>query len=190
MLRKLLLCALSAFLAYQSVGLVRACARINPGQMDAWWPPLAALAIGLCVTGAFAFVGFVLPTHKLLPSGYYEVRRPRRLRRVCAQVGVGAFKWLLLWGYWGRPKHRRRFFDGTRSGLSGLIYMTKQAEFGHLGALIALIAAAAYLIAHHHAVIAGVVMVVNLVGNGYPILLQRLHRSRLARLVVDHRRPR
>ena len=172
--------ALSGFLAWQSVRLFEALREDRPGS----WALLALLAwvFNMFVTGTFAFVGFVLPTFRLLPDGYYRVRSPDRLRRVCRVLRVDLFRRVLLATLWRNRARRRRFFDGTRAGVERLDHASRSAEFGHAGAFLVVSAAAVVWTADGAAALAGLTFAWNVAGNFYPVLLQRSHRVRVQRL--------
>ena len=181
MMRRALLTLASAFLAYQSLALV---SHLLAQAWDVpWWVSgILAVLLNLFVTGAFAFAGFAYPTHRLLPRAYYALRRPGSLLAAYRSFGVATFRRALLAVYWGAPHRRRRYFDGTRAGLAGLDYESRQAEFGHVGALAAIGLASALLLSRGYVALAGFATAINLLGNGYPVLLQRYHRLRLRRL--------
>ena len=175
--KRLLLTLAAAFLAYQSYGLwafAKTVPTFSPAAQVAY-----ALALGLFVTGVFAFAGFAWPTHRLLPDGYYAIGRPARLRRVYRALGVEHFRRFLLATFWRSDAQRAKYFTGTRAGLGRLATMSRKSEFGHLAPLVALAVAAGVLIARGAGWAAAALTLANLLGNGYPILLQRDHRRRL-----------
>jgi len=186
MLRKILFTAFSLFLIYRSCELLLQLWRRDPSTDSHLELLAAALLINLFETGIFAFPGFVYPTSRFLGSSYYEVRHPRHLERLYRLLGVGYFKKALLFVFWGRPKPRHKYFNGTRSGIDNLIFQANQSEFGHLGALILISLSGLALLARGHWQLFAYITAINLVGNGYPILMQRHHRLRVARLGRRH----
>ncbi len=96
---------------------------------------------------------------------------------------VEIFRKLLMVFFWGTKKNRKKFFDGTRQGLDNMIYQTKQSEFGHLGGLILTWVLAIPLLWLGRWEIFAFISVMNIVGNLYPVILQRNHRIRLERIV-------
>ena len=181
--KRLLLTLASAFLAYQSYGLwafAKTVPTLSPPAQAGY-----ALALALFVTGVFAFAGFAWPTHRLLPDAYYAIRRPGRLRRAYRALGVEHFRRFLLATFWRSDAQRAKYFSGTRAGLGQLDTMSRKSEFGHLAPLVVLAVAAEVLIDSGAAWAAATLTVANLLGNGYPILLQRDHRRRLA--VIERR---
>ena len=92
---------------------------------------LIAYIIALFGTGIFAFVGFAYPTSKLIGRSYYRLRNPKQLQFWYRLLGLAYFRKFLMLFFWGSKKNRKKYFNGTRTG----IYQTHQSEFGHLGAL-------------------------------------------------------
>lgn len=138
-------------------------------------------------TGIFAFAGFSYPTSKLIGSTYYKLKNPKRLKTVYTLFGVKYFKYLLLLFFWGTKKNRKKYFNGTKTGLKDFIYQTHQSEFGHLGALILLVITSSLLVWRGYFEMSLIVSAVNFVGNLYPIILQRYHRIRIEKLISDRR---
>ena len=178
--KKVLLSLSSAFLLYQT-------ARLTPHLplvADAGWP--LTLFVGwlyaLCVTGIFAFAGFAYPTQRLLPAGYYRVRKPAELRKWYRWLGGEWFRRALLATLWRGKEQSGRYFNGRRDDLRYLREQTKKSEFGHLLPGVILTGVAAWLLLRGAEGLAVVLQAVNVVGNGYPILLQRYHRQRLDRI--------
>lgn len=143
---------------------------------------LIGFLLNLFITGIFAFPGFVFPTHRLLPKAYYTVRNPVLLKRVYRALGITYFRVFLMVFFWGRAKQRATFFNGTRSGIQDMVYQTKQSEFGHLAAGLSLVLASFFLLEQRLTTVLIATQVINLIGNLYPILLQRHHRMRIARI--------
>lgn len=182
MLKKILFTAISLFLLYRSHDLLLQLWRNGPATEHHLHLLLLAFLVNLFATGIFAFPGFVFPTSRLLRPGYYEVRRPRALERFYRLLRVDYFRAALLFVFWGRPRQRQKYFDGTRSGIDHLIYQSKQSEFGHLGAFVLISLAGLALLVRGHWQLFAYIGLINIAGNGYPILLQRHHRLRVARI--------
>jgi hypothetical protein len=136
----------------------------------------------LCVTGVFAFAGFAWPTHKLIWPSFYHLKHQDFLEKVYHILGVKYFRTLLLIAFWGKEKNKRRFFSGKKSGISNLEFQTKQAEFGHLLPFILLSFDVVLFVILNFYYAAALLFVINLIGNFYPILLQRHTRLKLLRL--------
>ncbi len=182
-MKKLLLPLASAFLVYQLYQLLWALWN-NPREdfhmaMDLFF----AFLIALFGTGIFAFVGFAFPTSRLIGSSYYRLKNTKRLQFWYRTLGVLYFKKLLMLFFWGSKKNRKKYFNGTRTGIENFIYQTHQSEFGHLGALVLVFIANVFTLLKGHYAISIFLFVINIVGNLYPILLQRHHRIRLENFI-------
>ena len=136
----------------------------------------------LFITGIFAFPGFAYRTNKILPLSYYTLKNPDRLELVYRLLGVRYFNYLLLI-YWGRKKNRLKYFDGTRRGLSNFIYQSKQSEVGHLAAFVTILIVSMLLLTNGYTILVAMITGINIIGNLYPIILQRHHRVRIEKLV-------
>lgn len=141
-----------------------------------------AFLINLFLTGVFAFPGFVFPTHRLLPKAFYLVSNPVLVTKLYTWFGVKHFRILLMLAFWGKQKNKEKFFDGTRNGIDNLIYQSKQSEFGHLAPLVLISGLSGLFVLHNLFLLAAITMIINIIGNFYPILLQRHHRMRIQKL--------
>ena len=178
-MKKILLTLASLFLLYQSVGLVQLTTELSSGLV--WWGDLLlGAAFCLFVTGVFAFAGFAWPTERLLPATYYVIRRPARLKKWYRRLGVEGFRRMLLATFWRNPERRSSFYDGTRAGLRQMARSARKAEFGHLWPFIILTVLALIYATKGFWLLGATMLAINVVFNGYPILLQRNHRRRLA----------
>ncbi len=182
MLKKLLFPLFSAFLAFRSIELVRGLLAQSPDRFS--WVDMAFTAVifNLFVTGVLAFIGFAYPSHRLLPTSYYTIRSPKWLSKAYTFLKVEIFRKAIMIVFWGSEKNRKKYFDGTRSGINNLIYQSKQSEFGHLGALVLILGVAILLLTKGYFLLFILTTIINLIGNGYPILLQRHHRMRIQRI--------
>lgn len=136
----------------------------------------------LFVTGVFAFIGFAYPTHQVFPASYYQIKNPKLLKISCRILGVKYFRAALLFFFWGRGGNPKKFFNGTKEGLDDFIYQTKQSEFGHTGAFIVILLLSVVLLSHGYVFSFWVMSAINVIGNLYPVLLQRSHRLRVERM--------
>lgn len=134
------------------------------------------------ITGIFAFAVFAFPVHQLLPNSYYHISNPLRLLKVYKLLKVGLFKKALLHTLWRSTKQRTKHFSGKRSGIQQLRIQSRQAEFGHLIPFLLLAILTVYVVYINHALLATFIMMFNILGNLYPVLLQRHHRMRIQRL--------
>lgn len=180
----------SVFLAYRSVELIKMLEATDPTQFN-WIGVMAvSFALNLFITGIFALVGFAFLTSRILPNSYYKIRNSKNLTLTYQLVGVEHFKRLLLKFFWGKEKNRKKYFNGTKTGLEDFDTQTRQSEFGHLAAFIAIAIVSFYAIMKGHIGIFLTTTLINVIGNLYPIILQRHHRIQIERMrrLLDNRR--
>jgi hypothetical protein len=183
MLKKVVFPIFSVFLGYQSYKLVQIILDIGPDGISLMALFLLAFLLNLFITGVFAFVGFAYPTSRLLPDAYYQPRNPERLKHVCDLLGVKYFKTLLLLAFWGKDGNRKKYFNGTKSGIANFDYQTRQSEFGHLGGLVVVLVVSIVILLEGHYMFFVFANFINVLANLYPILLQRMHRSQIGRII-------
>lgn len=183
MAKKIFFPLLSLFLVFRTIELVRAILA-KPDEVTSFGLALLfSILLNLFATGVFAFVGFAYPSSKLLPPNYYLIKNPLVLTSIYHSLGVPYFKKGLLLFFWAKPKNRKRFFNGTRSGLDSMMFETHQAEFGHLGAFVGLEIISIVLLTDGVYTTGILVTLINIVTNLYPVILQRFHRIRLQRIM-------
>lgn len=177
MRKKLLLCTVSVLLAILSYNLLQ---RLPSLEADNWWVLLInAFILNLYITGVFALSGFALPTHKLLPAAYYEVKNPQKLRKIYKQFKVNTFRKMLLATFWKSKEQRKQYFNGKVEGIAHFEEQAQKAEFGHLIPFIILIIVSVYAVVMGAIKLGILTFVINWIGNWYPIILQRFHRMRI-----------
>ncbi len=182
--KKIILTFASLFLLWQSIKLA---GNLQYLESSSWAiTVLVAWLFNLFVTGIFAFAGFAYPTQRLLPRSYYDIHRPINLLWWYKLLKVGWFRRALLATLWRSGKQSKRYFNGRRDGIPTLKLESMKSEFGHLIPFVILTGYSLYLLSRQTYGLAFMVMLINLVGNLYPILLQRFHRERLRRLEVSH----
>ena len=155
----------------------------NPSNYNLIFIILNSWAATACITGIYAFTGFVFPTHRLFGTRYYKIYNPRLLTSSYKLLGVSLFRKGLLFFFWGAKKNRTKYFNGTRGGFENFIYQSKQSEFGHLGSLLVILPVSILFWSRGFVLFALITTVFNILGNLYPILLQRYHRIRIERLL-------
>ena len=144
---------------------------------------IISLGIDASITGIFAFPGFVFATNKLLSSNYYIISNPKLLIKVYNLLGISFFRRALLFFFWGIKKNKVKYFNGTKGGLKNFIYQSKQSEFGHLASLVLIFPVSFIFIIKGHLYYAITTSIINIIGNLYPLILQRYHRSRIERIL-------
>ncbi|MFY0674442.1 MAG: hypothetical protein JXQ87_13655 [Bacteroidia bacterium] len=184
LIRKIIFTALSVFLIYQTINTHLALLKVwsNDTGFSLISEFFIAGFLALCITGVFAFPGFCFPTHKLIWPKYFEVKNEKRLTKVYNALGIKYFRKFLMLAYWGKEKNRNHFFNGTRNGFKNFDYQTKQAEFGHLLPFVLLCIDTIFLLALNLYVACVILFTLNVIGNLYPVILQRKSRARLQRI--------
>lgn len=186
-LKKIVFPVFSLFLCYRSIEQMRGLLSSEPNQYSADEVLIMAFILTLFMTGVFAFIGFAYPSSSMLSDRYYEIKNSKALTSISTVLGVKYFQRLLLFAFWGRETNRRKYFDGTKRGLRNFIFQTKQSEFGHLGAFVVITILSLVLLAHGYILLVGAITLINIVGNGYPVILQRSHRMRIDRIMRYHK---
>ncbi|MCF8465484.1 MAG: hypothetical protein K9G41_11625 [Flavobacteriales bacterium] len=182
LLKRIFLILASLFMVKLVLDQMKFALNYPPENLGLIWALFLGFFLSLTLTGIFAFVGFEFPVSRLLPNHFYRVKNPSKIRNLAAAMQIEWFRKFLLIFFWG-GKNRKRFFDGTRSGLQAMMFETKQAEFGHLGGLILTIPISAFLIFRGFYFWVLFLQFFNLLGNFYPIMLQRIHRIQLQRII-------
>jgi|GEM_PF-308033 len=180
MIRKILLSIASLFLAWQSINLIRQIEFFSTDNLFLTF--LLAWVITLFVTGVFAFLVFAYPIENSLSNSYYSIRQPLLLKKWCNWLKIDYFRQALLMTLWKSKKQQSKYFNGRTDGLQQLNQQTKKSEWGHLFPFIIISFIIIYLIGLQLFRLSLFVLILNIVGNLYPILLQRHHRMRIQQL--------
>lgn len=183
MTKKLLLSLFSLFLAYRSFELIKYINDINPTEFSWFVKFIISIVLNLFITGFFAFLGFAFTTSRILPNWYYRVKDRKKLNNLYKFLGLKYFKTILLYAFWGKEKNRKKYFNGTKSGIDNFDTQTRQSEFGHLGAFIAILLVSLFLLLKGHLILVILTTIINLISNLYPIILQRTHRIQIERVI-------
>jgi hypothetical protein len=183
--RKILLIAASVFLIWQSFNLIGSLHIM--GSLGAGLSFFIAFLINLYITGIFAFSGFALPTQKLLPDSYYQVKHPQRIIWYYDFFKVSYFRKFLLATVWRSKQQQKKYFDGKRAGLENLVTQSQKSEFGHLLPAITIAGVIIYLFILGLVKAGIMALLINIIGNIYPVILQRHHRMRIERLRIRYK---
>ncbi|WP_456439901.1 glycosyl-4,4'-diaponeurosporenoate acyltransferase CrtO family protein [Psychroserpens sp.] len=177
MIKKILLSIATIFLIWQSYNLLYNIDKLAVNSYGLLF--FIAWIINLFITGIFAFSGFAFPTQKLLPRSYYKVYHPKRLKKIYNALRVNLFRQMLLATLWKSKKQRKKYFNGKENGISNLVEQSMKSEFGHLIPFIIICFVSSYLIVIGAIKLGVFSLLINLIGNLYPIILQRHHRMRI-----------
>jgi hypothetical protein len=156
----------------------------EPDELSNFEGVVISFLLTLYITGVFAFIGFAYPTNRILTDAYYKIKNPKKLNYVSKVLGVKYFKILLLIAFWGWKKNRKKYFNGTKKGLQNFVFQTKQSEFGHLGAFLVILISSVILLVYGYTYVVSIMTLINILGNVYPVILQRMHRARVQRLIT------
>ena len=143
---------------------------------------IISFLLNLFITGVFAFIGFAYPSSRILSDSYYEIKSPKVLNSISKVLGIKYFRLLLLFAFWGRKNNRKKYFNRTKKGLINFVFQTKQSEFGHLGAFVVIIIFSFILLIHGYIFLVIITTLINILGNAYPVILQRSHRMRIEKI--------
>lgn len=179
--KKVLLSGFSLFLAYQTYKLfyLLLSQSINLNWVYAFF---VACLINLFITGFWAFLGFAFPTHKLLTQTYYNQIHLKRVNRWYKVLKGDLFRLFLLATFWKSKKQRAKYFNGKISGIDEMIYQSKQAEFGHLAAFLLILISCILLGFKNYWNTLMISIIINVLFNFYPVLLQRYLRGRILKM--------
>lgn len=109
-IKQILFSLLSLFLLYFSFTTLRQIVAFGPEQLGFKSSLFLGFIINLCVTGIFAFPGFVFPTNKALPENYYIIKNPSMLIHWYKALGVKYFQKLLIIFFWGKKTIEKSFW--------------------------------------------------------------------------------
>ncbi len=183
MAKKILFVFLSITFMFLSYQLIKGILSFSPTNYSIALVFINSLVIDASITGIFALPGFVFATHRLIDRRYYIIRNSKLLVKVYNLLGISFFRRALLLFFWGIKKNRIKYFNGTKGGLKNFIYQSKQSEFGHLAALIIIVLISIIFIIKGYLYFAIATSIINIIGNLYPLILQRYHRSRIERIL-------
>jgi len=180
--KKIIFPIFGLILLYLTVEMMRQLLHAQANELDLTANFFLSFLLTLYITGMFAFPGFAYPTHQALAKSYYQIKNPKRLTRIFNLLKVEYFRKGILFAFWGKEKNRKKYFNGTRDGLRNFIYQSKQSEFGHLAAGVTIFLCSIVLLIKGFWMMFILMNIINLIGNLYPVILQRHHRIRIGRL--------
>ncbi len=181
MIKKVLLVLGAIFLISQSFKITQLIIELSTPSISL--SIILAWLLTLFITGIFALSGFALPTQVLLPQKYYFISAPKNLMIIYKLLKVEIFRKLLLSTLWRSQKIRKGHFSGGKLGLKQFMLQSKKSEFGHIIPFIFISFTCIYLMNNGKVLISIASLIINVLGNLYPVILQRYHRMRVQRLV-------
>ena len=122
-----------------------------------------------------------------LTSSYYDIKDWEKGGRVYASLGVTLFRKILVWIGWEKL-HKKA--NPVKKGLNSLLQLehgTRQSEFGHLVVFLIVLVVNIFVAIKFGFVNSLWLLILNLILNFFPIILQRYNRPRLKRIINMNR---
>ena len=115
----------------------------------------------------------------MFPESYYKIYDPKKLKKTYTFFKVELFRQFLLATLWKSQKQRAKYFNGKKDGIPNLIEQSMKSEFGHLIPFVIICFLSVYLLVLGQTKLGICTFTINVIGNFYPIILQRYHRMRI-----------
>jgi hypothetical protein len=116
-----------------------------------------------------------------LASSYYMEKVWEKRGKIYESFGIIFFRKALVWIGWEKLNKKANPIEKNTKALMHLHYKTKQSEFGHIIIMIIVLGFNIY-VAFKYGVLQSLwLLLLNIVLNFYPILLQRYNRPRIER---------
>jgi hypothetical protein len=180
-MKRILFTIAAGFLAYQSYTFLT---HLEELQFESIFGNIfLAWVLNMFITGVFAFLVFAWPASRILPESYYIIQNPNRLNRIFQVTGGELYRKFLLMTLWRNKEQQKRYFNGKKEGLRHLDFQSRQSEWGHMIPFVILLITSILLFKEKIYLLGGWVLIFNVLGNFYPVLLQRHHRMRIQRLL-------
>jgi hypothetical protein len=121
-----------------------------------------------------------------LTSRYFIIKRWEKEGKIYVLTGVNLFRKLLVLIGWEKITKTTNPVKSSLLALQQLEFGTRQAEFGHLIVFLMIFATNTVV-----AILMGIqaslwLLILNLLLNVYPILVQRYNRPRFLRIILKH----
>ncbi|CAG5074732.1 hypothetical protein DYBT9623_05420 [Dyadobacter sp. CECT 9623] len=123
-----------------------------------------------------------------LASPYFTDRTWERKGKIYESVGVNLYRKLLVWTGWEKLNKKANPIEKNNAALTHLHYQTKKSELGHLIILIIVLGLNIFVAFKYGVRESLSLLVLNILLNLYPILLQRYNRPRIERAMGLSRR--
>ncbi len=116
-----------------------------------------------------------------LTSNYYHEKSWEKGGKIYRFLGINFFRKLLVWIGWEKLNKKSNPVETNTKALTHLHYRTKQSELGHLIILIIVLGFNIF-VAYKFGILKSLwLLILNILFNLYPILLQRYNRPRIER---------
>lgn len=177
MIKKIAFILASLFLSYYSVVFIQGLLDIT--KMSRLAILLNSWLVNMFVTGIFAFLSFAAPIEICLPKSYYKIHNPKHLKRLAKFLGIELFRKFLLVTLWRNQKGEAKYFNGKKSGIEKYVTKTCKSEIGHLIPFVLLFYISFIFYFKGIKTMSLAILLWNLIGNLYPVILQRVQRMRI-----------
>lgn len=117
-------------------------------------------------------------------STYFEEKDFEVRGRIYELLGIHFFRKLLVWVGWEKMNKKNNPVEKNFQALIHLEYRTKQSELGHIIILIIVLGFTVFVAVKFGIMKSIWLLVLNILLNLYPILLQRYNRPRLERAIT------
>ncbi|WP_310377318.1 hypothetical protein [Flavobacterium sp.] len=116
-------------------------------------------------------------------SNYFNHKPLEQKGKIYKFIGINFFRKLLVWIGWEKLNKKSNPIEKNIKSLKHLHYQTKQSELAHLIILI-IVLFFNFLVAFKFGILKSLwLLVLNILLNFYPILLQRYNRPRIERII-------
>lgn len=121
-------------------------------------------------------------------SNYFNQKPWERKGKIFELLGINFFRKLLVWIGWEKLNKKSNPIEKNMKSLIHLHYQTKQSELAHLIILVVVLSFN-FLVAFKFGFLKSLwLLVLNILLNLYPILLQRYNRPRIERIIYLNKR--
>lgn len=118
-----------------------------------------------------------------LNSFYYDEKQWEKNGQIYEHLGINVFRKMLVWTGWEKLNRKSNPVKKSTTSLIKLHHQTKKSELGHLIILFLVIGFNVF-VAFKFGILKSLwLLILNILLNLYPILLQRYNRPRLERII-------
>jgi len=118
-----------------------------------------------------------------LTSPYYNEKPWEQGGKIYQSLGINVFRKLLVWVGWEKLNKKSSPVEKNTTALMHLHYRTKQSELGHI-IILMIVLGVNIFVAFKFGILKSLwLLVLNILFNLYPILLQRYNRPRIERVM-------
>ncbi len=116
-------------------------------------------------------------------SRYYNEQPWERGGKIYQSLGIDFYRKLLVWIGWEKLNKKAALVEKNTEALKHLHYRTKKSELGHLIIMIIVLGFNIFVALKFGIVKSFSLLILNILFNLYPVLLQRYNRPRIERAI-------